>query len=242
MILLALPIQLLLLSGCELPAEPPHIEINSVGLQKIPLKESGITSYTQFAVFSKGVDPEHLEKYLKDRKDVEAKMQKIFGRDCAWWYCEVRFMGKDYYLVNYRESNKTVDVIGKQDRQTVLNLNSSFPVNSFAAREVVMNDRPYLIVYIDSMGRYGELNKSALYIVNADFKVVYREILTRAKEIGWTSDKQYGNCIVLRSIDHWRKTSDDEWQPIIGDWVYYLPMQKSKPNVMSQQKTKVPEQ
>ena len=66
--------------------------------------------------------------------------------------------------------------------------------------------------------------------------------VTRAKEIGWTSDKQYGNCIVLRSIDYWRKTTDDEWQPIIGDWVYYLPMQKSKPNIMYQQKTKVPEQ
>ena len=222
MILLALPIQLLLLSGCELPAEPPHIEINSVGLQKIPLKASGITSYTQFAVFNKGVDPEHLGKYIKDKEDVRKKMDTIFGRDRAWWYCEVRFMGKEYYLVNYSGS-RDVDVIGKQDGQTVLKLDSSFPVNSFAAREVVMNDKPHLVVYIDSMGRYGQLNKSALYLVDAEFKIVYKEILTRAKEIGWTSDKQYENCIVLRSLDRWRKFPDDEWQPINGDWVYYLP-------------------
>ena len=222
MILFALPVQLLLLSGCELPAEPPHIEINSIGLQKIPLKGSGITSYTQFAVFNKGVEPEHLEKYLKDKKDVMEKMQNIFGRDRAWWYCEVHFRGKDYYLVNYSESRE-VDLIGRQDRQTVLKLDSAFPVSSFAAREVVMNDKPHLVVYIDSMGRYGQLNKSALYLVDAEFKIVYKEILTRAKEIGWTSDKQYGNSIVLRSFDGWRKFTDDEWQPINGDWVYYLP-------------------
>ena len=47
--LLVMPI-LLLLSGCETPAEPPHVVFDSIGLQKIPLKESGITSYTRFAV------------------------------------------------------------------------------------------------------------------------------------------------------------------------------------------------
>ena len=227
-ILLALPI-LLLLAGCETPAKPPHIVRNSIGLKKIPLKESGITSYTRFAVFPTGVDPEHMKKYTEYRKNVEKKMYKLFGREVgAGWYCEVRFIEKDYYLFNSHESPSTVDVIGKQDRQTVLKLEppfpeASFPVNTFAAREVVMRGKPYLVVYVDGMPRYGRLNKSALYLVDANFKVVYTEILTRAEEIGGTSDKRYGNCIVLRSLDRWRKFPDDEWQPINGDWVYYLP-------------------
>ena len=50
-----------------------------------------------------------------------------------------------------------------------------------------------------------------------------QSVPTRAEEIGWTSDKRYGNCIVLRSFDRWRKLPDDEWQPINGDWVYHLP-------------------
>ena len=227
-ILLALPI-LLLLASCETPAKPPHIVINSIGLKKVPLKESGIKSYIQFAVFPTGVDPAHMKKYSEYQGNVRKKMYKIFGREAgAEWYCEVRFMGKDYYLFNNHESPSTVDVIEKQDRQTVLKLELSFPeiafpVYTFAAREVVMHGKPYLVVYIDSRPRYGRLNKSALYLVDANFKVVYKEILTRAEEIGWTSDKRYGNCIVLRSLDRWRKFPDDEWQPINGDWVYHLP-------------------
>ena len=226
--LFALPI-LLLPAGCEAPAKPPHIVFNSIGLKKIALKESGIKSYTQFAVFPTGVDPEHMKKYTEYRKNVEKKMYKLFGREVgAGWYCEVRFIGKDYYLFNSHESPSTVDVIGKQDRRTVLKLElsfpePSFPVYTFAAREIVMHGKPYLVVYVDSRPRYGRLNKSALYLVDANFKVVYTEILTRAEEIGRTSDKRYGNCIVLRSVNHWRKFPDDERQPINGDWVYYLP-------------------
>ena len=224
----ALPI-LLLLAGCETPAEPPHIVFNSIGLKKIALKESGITSYTRFAVFPTGVDPEHTKEYTEYRENVREKMHKIFGREAgAGWYCEVRFIGKDYYLFNSHESPSTVDVIGKQDRRTALKLELScpelsFPVYTFAAREIVMRGKPYLVVYVDGMPRYGRLNKSAWYLVDANFKVVYMEILTRAEEIGWTSDKRYGNCIVLRSLDRWRKFPDDEWQPLNGDWVYYLP-------------------
>ena len=227
-ILLALPI-LLLLAGCETPAKPPHIVRNSIGLKKVPLKESGIKSYTQFAVFPAGVDPEHMKKYTMYQGNVKEKMYKIFGREVGtWWYCEVRFMGKDYYLFNNHESPSTVDVLWKQDRQTVLKLEPPFPeasfsVNTFAAREVVMRGKPHLVVYVDGMPRYGRLNKSALYLVDAKFTVVYMEILTRAEEIGCTSDKRYGSCIVLRSLDRWRKFLDDEWQPINGDWVYYLP-------------------
>ena len=91
-ILLVLPI-LLLLSGCETPAEPPHIVIDSIGLKKIPLKESGIKSYTQFAVFPTGVAPEHMKKHTEYHENIREKMYKIFGREAgAWWYCEVRFM------------------------------------------------------------------------------------------------------------------------------------------------------
>ena len=223
--LLAFPI-LLLLSGCESPAKPPHIVLDSIGLQKIPLKESGITSYTQVAVFNLGVDPEHRGKYTKDEKDVEEKMDTIFGRDVAWWYCEVRFKGKDYFLLNYRNRARVIEMIGKQDKKTVLKFSAvdvpSFPIR-FTAFEVTMNAKPYLFIYADIRGFYGCYNLSEFFVVDQNFQVVYHEELTRAKEIGWTADKRYGNCIVLRSFDGWRKFTDDEWQPINGDWVYYLP-------------------
>jgi len=223
--LLAFPI-LLLLSGCESPAKPPHIVLNSIGLQKIPLKESGITSHTQVAVFNLGVDPEHREKYTKDEKVVAEKMDTIFGRDVAWWYCEVRFNGKDYFLLNYRNRARVIEMIGKQDKKNVLKFSAvdvpSYPIR-FTAFEVTMNAKPYLFIYADIRGFYGCYNLSEFFVVDQNFQIVYHEELTRAKEIGWTADKRYGNCIVLRSFDGWRKFTDDEWQPINGDWVYYLP-------------------
>ena len=223
--LLVVPI-LFLLAGCESPAKPPHVVFDSIGLKKIPLKESGIKSYTRVAVFALGVDSEHREKYTKDEKDVEEKMDKIFGRDSAWWYCEVRFMGKDYYLFNYRRPARIIEMIGKQDKKTVLKFTSvyvpSYPIR-FTAFEMTMNAKPYLFIYADIRGFYGCYNLSEFFVVDSNFQIVYHEELTRAEEIGWTADKRFGNCIVLRSFDGWRKFTDDAWQPINGDWVYYRP-------------------
>ena len=223
--LLAFPI-LLLLSGCESPAKPPHVVFDSIGLKKIPLKGSGITSYTQVDVFALGVDPEHRGKYTEDEKNVEEKMDTIFGRDVAWCYCEARFMGKDYYLFNYRNRARMIEMIGKQDRKPVLKFTSvnvpSYPIR-FTAFEVTMKAKPYLFIYADIRGFYGSYNLSEFFVVDPNFQIVYHEELTRAKDIGWARSGKYGNCIVLRSFGGWRKFTDDEWQPINGDWVYYLP-------------------
>ena len=79
--LFAFPI-LLLLSGCETPAKPPHIVINSIRLHKIPLKESGITSYiilftsrnwTNNASLRRGED---VKKSLRLLSEVRQKRRK----------------------------------------------------------------------------------------------------------------------------------------------------------------------
>ena len=218
--LFVLPI-LLLLSGCETPAKPPHIVINSIGLKKMPLKGSGITSYTQFPGSSLMQDHDSWVKYLDE---VVKEKSRVFGK--LEWICEVRFMGKDYFLLNRRDHARMIEMTGKQDKKTVLKFSAvdvpAYP-NSFTAFEVTMNAKPYLFIYADIRGFYGRYNLSEFFVVDQNFQIVYHEELTRAGEIGWTTDKRYGNCIVLRSVNVWRQFTDDEWQPINGEWVYYLP-------------------
>ena len=207
---------LLFLQGCGQVYVAPQVRCNSIGLKKVPLDESGIKSYTSVFTF-------YPAQSYEDAKKNWDKTFEIFGQ---WgWSYEVNFCGQDYYLLPKYTwwGHKSLLVIRKQDKQIVHELDFGFI--DFAAFEIKMNDVPYLVIYEDLLR---SSNLSELLIVDSNFNVVYLEWLTSAFDFGYVADNTYGNCIVVKSRNRWKAVEIDDWQKINGDWVYYLPLNKSQ--------------
>lgn len=215
--------------GCTEYYDRPSIEINTIGLKKIPLSGSGVEMQTEplfpFSVISSYED---WKKWVKYSDDVRCKAKEIFNDDSATWYCEVSFDGQDYFLINYRAStwftdeDCTIDIVKKHTKEVVLRLQGAV-VYYFSAFELNMNGEPFLVVGVNSRATS---NVSMLFVVDSKFNVVYKEYLTLLKRFGYAHSDKYGNCIVIYAKDVWRATREDEWQPINGKWLYYLPKKK----------------
>ena len=213
------------LAGCNEKAislAKYRVEHDSIGLKKIPLRESGVTvaSYPIRSVFS--------QIPLSYYWSVQHTARELVGDKDASWYCQVRFNHLDYYLVRYDFNfpwfgpwhRDNIDVVKKQTKEMVAKL-PIFAGDVYDAFELTMNGTPYLIFYTN-FGNTRKHNSSRLYVIDTGFKIVYEECLTGAKDFGFATHPEYGNCIVVRTRNEW-KIGPATWEEINGDWLYYLP-------------------
>ena len=54
------------------------------------------------------------------------------------------------------------------------------------------------------------------------------DIFIMIRDIGSINSDRYGNCLIIKTRDQWRRYEWDEWQKINGDWVYYLPLKEGE--------------
>ena len=220
------------LAGCLFRARGSYpgkfrVEFDSIGLKKVPMSESGITSYT--ATPSMIPNREPFKRLYDYEWPIQDKAKEIFHDKDAKWYCEVNFNHQDYYLVNYAKHRlllpwtwhylEELYVIKKQTKE-VAAVPPIMAGSTYDAFELIMNGTPYLVIY----NNYGEglkYNLSALFVLNTDFEIVYMETLPGALGFGFAHHKEYGNCIVVKTRD--RIKVSGKWKTINGDWVYYLP-------------------
>ena len=154
------------------------------------MSESGITSYT--ATPSMIPDREPFKRLYDYEWPIQDKAKEIFHDNDANWYCEVNFNHQDCYLVDYKKYNlllpwtwhhfQKLYVVKKQTKEVVavLPILMGFTYDAF---ELIMNGRPYLIIYTD-FGT-GKLNSSTLFVINTDFEIVYEEHLPGAWGFGF---------------------------------------------------------
>ncbi len=201
---------LVVLPGCGRGYLTPKIAVNTIDLQKVELSKSGITAYER-QFFPVTYD----DRFLREK--VTREGEKIFGT--SGYFQEVQFLGNEYYLhKNYYFMY--VDIIRKSDMKRVLYLSTPESANEFAAFPITMGDRNYLAVYVSQRATS---NSSTFFVVDSQFKIVYKEHLLRAKEVGFTHSDRYGNCVVLKSRDFWYPDGVDKPRvDINGDWVYYM--------------------
>ena len=213
-----------LLAGCSeraIALAQYRVELDSIGLKKIPLSGSGVTvaSYTIRSVFSRIP----LSYYWS----VQHTARELVGDKDANWYCRVRFDHQDYYLVRYDFTlpwvgswhRHNIDVVKQRTKEVVAKL-PIFAGDVYDAFELTMNGTPYLIFYTN-FGNTRKHNSSSLYVIDTDFKIVYEERLTGARDFGFATHPEYGNCIVVRSRNEWLVGST--WEATNGEWLYYLP-------------------
>ncbi|MCQ2352735.1 MAG: hypothetical protein MJ033_04585 [Victivallaceae bacterium] len=209
------------LTGCRgLTDTQLEIRCNSIGLEKIPLDGSGIKSSTSVFAFSSS----RVKNWTKRRDDNLKKTFEIFGVE--EWSLEVNFCGEDYYLLHRpvcSDPPANIIMIRKRDMQIVQKFDAGGVVE-FCAWEIQMDNVPYLVIYNGGLRRR---NRSMLIMVDSSCNIVYQECLAKAFEIGYAHSDTYGTCIIVSSGTDWRP---DEWgkgHNINGDWVYYLPSNKS---------------
>ena len=207
-----------------------EIETNTIGLQKIPLSESGIKSYNSWLndqharwQLGCGLDKEYDEE-MKWREDNSRQASIILAeKSYEYIYQEIKFADKNYYL--YLKDGDII-IVNKESKKRVEKFSIGKRTYGFFAKEVMLKDKPYLVIitYYPSW----RTNTSVLIILDSDFSIVYKEILTSVKysyggDIGSINSDKFGNCIIVKSNNEWRRWEWDEWQKINGDWVYYLP-------------------
>lgn len=207
-----------------------EIETNTIGLKKISLSESGIKSYNswlndQHARWQLGCGlGEEYDEEMKWREDNSRQASIILAeKSYVYVYQEIKFADKNYYL--YLKKGNNIVIVNKESKKRVENFSIGKRTYGFFAKEVMLKDKPYLVIitYYPTW----RTNTSVLIILDSDFSIVYKEILTSVKysyggDIGSIKSDKFGNCIIVKSNNEWRRWEWDEWQKINGDWVYYL--------------------
>ena len=205
-----------------------EIERNTIGLKKISLSESGINSYNswlnQYARWQLGCGKDEEYNVQGQWRDANGKQAEImYGNSDVRIYQNVKFADKDYYLFL---CGNDIIIVNKENKKQVKNFSTGKLTYGFLARQIILQGKPYLVIitYYPTW----RTNTSVLIILDSDFSIVYKEILTSVKysrggDIGCINSDKYGNCIIIKSNNEWRRYEWDEWQKINGDWVYYLP-------------------
>lgn len=234
-LLLPLGIILLLVPSCRFLNQTCSysnlkIETNTVGLKKIPLSESGINSYDtwldqhsrwQLGCGLKGEYDEEMKWRDYNRKQAEI----LSGLSYVSVYQEINFAGENYYLF-YEHYDNDIIIVNKESQKCVKKISVWHWTHGFYAKEIMLKGNPYLVIV--TYYATWRTNTSFLYILDTDFNIVYKEILTSLDckyggDIGSINSDKYGNCIVIKTYPWWRRWEWKEWQEINGDWVYYLP-------------------
>ena len=208
-----------------------EIETNTIGLLKIPLSESGIKSYNswlndQHARWQLGCGLyKEYDEEMKWREDNRRLASIILAeKSYVYVYQEIKFADKNYYL--YLKKGNNIVIVNKESKKRVEKFSIGKRTYGFFAKEVMLKDKPYLVIITYSPT--WRTNTSVLIILDSDFSIVYKEILTSVKysdggDIGSINSDMFGNCIIVKSNNEWRRWEWNEWQKINGDWVYYLP-------------------
>ena len=204
------------------------VETNTAGLKIIPLSKSGIKSYNswidQHARWQLGCSKDEEYNAKGQWREANGKQAEIlYGNSDVRIYQEVKFAGKNYYLFLCDDD---IVIVNKENKKRVKNFSIEKLTYGFLARQIILNGKPYLVIvtYYPTW----RTNTSVLLILDIDFNVVYKEILTslsckRGGDIGNINFDKYGNCLIIKTNNQWRRYEWDEWQKINGDWVYYLP-------------------
>ena len=205
-----------------------RVEINTIGLKKIPLSESRIKSYNSWIdqhsswQLGCGKDDEYNKK-VQWREANGKQAEILYGNSDVRIYQEVKLAGKNYYMFLCDDD---IIIVNKENKKQVKNFSIEKLTYGFLARQIMLNGEPYLVIvtYYPTW----RTNTSVLIILDSDFSIVYKEILTSVKysrggDIGCINSDKYSNCIIIKSNNEWRRWEWDEWQKINGDWVYYLP-------------------
>ena len=210
-----------------------EIERNTIGLKRIPLSESGIKSYNswidQHARWQLGCGKDEEYNAQGQWREANGKQAEIlYGNSDVRIYQEVKFAGKNYYMFLCDDD---IIIVNKENKKQVKNFSIEKLTYGFLARQIMLNGKPYLVIvtYYPTW----RTNTSALFVLDRDFNVVYKEIITslsckRGGDIGSINSDKYGNCIVVKTYNKWRRYEWDEWQKINGDWIYYLPQNEGK--------------
>ena len=212
------------------------VETNTIGLQKIPLSESGINLYNswlndQHARWQLGCckDSEYNEQ-KKWRDDNGKRAEKLYKNSDSRIYQEIKFAGKHYYLLLTGDDN--IVILNKENKTPVKKLSIGKWTYGFLAREIMLKNKPYLVI----VTHYPtwKTNTSVLFLLDTDFNIVYKEILTSADhqyggDIGSINSDKYGNCIVVKTYNKWRRYEWDEWQKINGDFLIWKDQKDAVP-------------
>lgn len=195
---------------------PPEIAINTINLDKVELSKTGITSY------EKQFFPVSYDAHLLAREQTE-KGRKIF--DDYGYFQEVKFLGTDYYL-HKSYYFVYINIIRKSDMKKIIELPTPRGIDLFSSFPIMMHNEEFLVVYVQQRATS---HSSTLFVIDAQFKIVYKEHLLGAIEIGYTHSAKYGNCIILKSEDSWFPNGIDKPEVFInGDWLYYIPDDATK--------------
>ena len=210
-----------------------EIERNTIGLKKISLSESGIKSYNswidQHARWQLGCGKDEEYNARGQWREANGKQAEIlYGNSDMRIYQEVKFAGKNYYMFLCDDD---IIIVNKENKKRVKNFSIEKLTYGFLARQIMLNGKPYLVIV--TYYPMWRTNTTVLFILDLDFNIVYKEILTSLSckcggDIGTIYLDKYGNCIIAKTNNKWRRYEWDEWQKINGDWVYYLPLKEGE--------------
>ena len=190
---------------------PQRIIINKIGLKKIELKSNtDLIFYKLFLAYKERND------YMDFPRDF---MTSIFGYKYIFHYEKITFANIQYHIG--LDDNKNIIFVENNSPQKIvkkLSLLSSKAIYTFTPLTLKFEGKNYLVMSIQNMSR---TNSSILLILDEQLNIVYKEYNLYNYEIGLYNDKQYGDCLIMKTGKFHppkeRKSEDEKY------WLYYLP-------------------
>lgn len=144
-------------------------------------------------------------------------MPSIFGCEYIYHYEKITFANIQYHIglddydnIIFVENNSPQKIVKK------LSSLSSKVIYKFTPLTLKFEGKNYLVMSIQNMS-----NSSILLILDEQLNIVYKEYDLYNYEIGLYNDKQYGDCLIMKTgkfhPPRERKNEDEKY------WLYYLP-------------------
>ena len=146
-------------------------------------------------------------------------MPSIFGDEYIYHYEKITFANIQYHIglddnddIIFVENNSPQKIVKK------LSLLSPRAIYKFTPLTLKFEGKNYLVMSIQNMSR---TSSSILLILDEQLNIVYKEYDLYNYEIGLYNDKQYGDCLIMKTGKFHppkeRKSEDEKY------WLYYLP-------------------
>jgi hypothetical protein len=144
-------------------------------------------------------------------------MTSIFGDEYIYHYEKITFANIQDHIG--LDDNKNIIFVENNSPQKIvkkLSLLSSKAIWIFTPLTLKFEGKNYLVMSIETMS-----NSSILLILDEQLNIVYKEYDLYNYEIGLYNDKQYGDCLIMKTgkfhPPRERKSEDEKY------WLYYLP-------------------